>query len=260
MSRAIKIFGAGYNDTDNNANIEIKIDDDVIHSGEISTTKQDEAGPYFGKNDDGYEIASWVEDNAASTKKLSIKVSEGFFSYKETLTTLIDGESTDNPELRAVHMYKDDDGDIVSDPNTNVQLDGAPYLLDLPEKHRDEIFGQWDIIVQKGETMTCDLIIDEGQVHFGFLKVKETPTSTSFEVDTGTTETSYEYVSGGTVTTFDDSVFNIANFEYDNSTGSTIITTSEDHGLSGEDIISISDVTLSYTEDGETKETVYSTP
>ena len=109
------------------------------------------------------EVASWVEADAASVKTLSIKAISGNFLYTETLTTYVGDESVENPELNGVYSYEETDGDAVADPNSNVKLDGDVYDIGVPDD-RSELFGQWDIGIPEGSTMTCDLNIGEGPI------------------------------------------------------------------------------------------------
>lgn len=164
MSRAIKIFGIGFSDTDNDAEVEIKIDDDVIYSGTVTTDTNTDLNTYLsGSELEETEVVSWVEDDVSSTKSLSITAISGNFLYMETLSTYSGEETLDNPELFAVHFYSEEDGDIVADPNSNVRVDGELYEDGAPDD-RNELFGQWNIGIPEGSTMTCDLIIDEASV------------------------------------------------------------------------------------------------
>ena len=164
MSRAIKIFGVGFSADENDAEIEVAIDGNVIYSGTVETDKPVDLKEYLlGSGLGKSEVASWVEADAASVKTLSIKAISGNFLYTETLTTYVGDESVENPELNSVYSYDEEDGDVVGDPNSNIKLDGDAYDTGAPED-RSELFGQWDIGIPEGSTMTCDLNIDEGTI------------------------------------------------------------------------------------------------
>jgi len=161
MSRAIKIFGVGFSADENDAEIELAIDGTVIYSGAVETDKPVDLKEYLlGSGLGESEVASWVEADAASVKTLSIKAISGNFLYTETLTTYVGDESVENPELNGVYSYEETDGDAVADPNSNVKLDGDVYDIGVPDD-RSELFGQWDIGIPEGSTMTCDLSIGE---------------------------------------------------------------------------------------------------
>lgn len=165
MSRAIKIFGIGFSDTDNDAEVEIKIDDGVIYSGIVATDINFELNEYLlGSELDPTEVASWVEDDAASTKSLSIKAVSGNFLYQAAASTYIDDENATNltlDELQTLFSYTDKDGDEVYDPNSNVLVDGEEYSGGIPSDRTDN-YGQWSIGIPEGSTMTCTLNIGEG--------------------------------------------------------------------------------------------------
>jgi len=165
MSRAIKIFGIGFSADDNDAQIEVAIDGNVIFNGAVTTDKNFNLREYLLGSELGTEeVASWIEDDAATTKKLSIKALSGNFLYTETLTTYSGEETLDNPELFGVYFYTETDGDEVSDPNSNVLLDGSPHDDAGVPDDRSELFGQWNIGIPEGSTMTCDLDIAEATV------------------------------------------------------------------------------------------------
>jgi len=162
MSRAIKIFGAGFSADENDAEIEVKLDGSIIYSGAVETDKPVDLNEYLlGSGLGESEVASWVEADAASVKTLSIKAISGNFLYTETLTTYVGDESAENPELNGVYSYEETDGDVIGDPNSNIKLDGDVYETGAPDD-RSELFGQWNIGIPEGSTMTCDLNIGEG--------------------------------------------------------------------------------------------------
>jgi len=162
MSRAIKIFGVGFSADENDAEIEVKLDGNVIYSGTVETDKPVELDAYLAGSGLGEsEVASWVEADAASVKPLSIKAVSGNFLYTETLTTYVGEEHVENPELIGVYTYSETDGDEVADPNSNIKLDDELYETGAPDD-RTELFGQWDIGIPEGSTMTCELNIGEG--------------------------------------------------------------------------------------------------
>lgn len=164
MSRAIKIFGIGFSADENDAEVEIKIDDSVIHTGVVTTDKNFNLREYLLGSEMGEtEVASWIEDDAATTKSLSIKALSGNFLYTQTLTTHSGEENLENPELFGVYSYIEEDGDDVSDPNSNILLDGAEYEDGSPDD-RSELYGQWNIGIPEGSTMTCDLNIGEAPI------------------------------------------------------------------------------------------------
>ena len=164
MSRAIKIFGSGFSADETDAEIEVSIDGNVIYSGTVETDKPVNLKEYLlGSGLGESEVASWVEADAASVKTLSIKAISGNFLYTQTLTTYVGEEGVENPELNGVYSYEETDGDAVADPNSNVKLDGDVYDIGVPDD-RSELFGQWDIGIPEGSTMTCDLSIGEAPV------------------------------------------------------------------------------------------------
>jgi len=165
MSRAIKIFGIGFSADDSDAQIEVAIDGNIIFNGAVTTDKNFDLREYLlGSGLGEEEVASWIEDDAATTKKLSIKALSGNFLYKETLTTYSNEETLDNPELVGVYTYTETDGDEVGDPNSNVLLDGVEHGDSGIPDDRSELFGQWNIGIPEGSTMTCDLNIGKAPV------------------------------------------------------------------------------------------------
>lgn len=165
MNRAIKIFGIGFSADDNDAEIEVSVDGNVIYTGAVTTDTNFELEEYLLGSDLGEEeVVSWVEGDTATTKSLSIKALSGNFLYTEALTTYIGEENLDNPELFGVYSYTEADGDVVGDPNSNILLDGASYDdAGIPDD-RSELYGQWNIGIPEGSTLTCDLNIDEASV------------------------------------------------------------------------------------------------
>jgi len=162
MSRAIKIFGIGFSADDSDAEIEVAIDGNVIYSGTVETDKPVDLKEYLlGSGLGESEVASWVEADAAGVKTLSIKAVSGNFLYTQTLTTYVGDENVENPELDGVYLYEETDGDAVGDPNSNIKLNGDVYDIGAPDD-RSELFGQWNIGIPEGSTMTCDLNIGEG--------------------------------------------------------------------------------------------------
>jgi len=165
MSRAIKIFGIGFSADDNDAEIEVAVDGNVIYTGAVTTDTNFDLREYTLGSDLGEEeVASWVEGDTATTKSLSIKALSGNFLYTKTLTTYVGEENLENPDLFGVYSYTEADGDTVSDPNSNIFLDGEPYNdLGIPDD-RSELTGQWNIGIPEGSTVTCDLNIGEAPV------------------------------------------------------------------------------------------------
>jgi hypothetical protein len=165
MSRAIKIFGIGFSADDSDAEIEVAVDGSVIYTGAVTTDTNFNLKEYLLGSDLGEEeVASWIEGDAATTKSLSIKALSGNFLYTETLTTYVGEENLENPELFGVQSYTEADGDEVSDPNSNILINGEIYEdLGRPDD-RSELYGQWNIGIPEGSTLTCDLNIDEAPV------------------------------------------------------------------------------------------------
>ena len=162
MSRKIKLFGVGFSSDGNDASVEIKVDGNVVYSGSVVTDKNADINAFLSGSDtvDQAAVAEWEEGEDAVVRKLSITAVSGNFLYTETLGLFLGEEDSGDGELNFVHVYTDEDGDKVADPNYNVKLDDEPYE-DGGSKNRTELFGQWDIGIPEGSTMTCDLIIDE---------------------------------------------------------------------------------------------------
>ena len=163
MSRKIKLFGVGFSSDDNDASVEIKVDGNVVYSGDVVTDKNADINAFLSGSDtvDQEEVASWEEGEDAVIRTLSITAVSGNFLYTETLGSFLGEEDSDDDELNFVHTYTDEDGDQVADPNYNVKLDDELYEDGGPE-NRTELFGQWDIGIPEGSTMVCDLKIDAG--------------------------------------------------------------------------------------------------
>ena len=168
MSRAIKIFGVGFSTDENDAEIEVKLDGNVIYSGTVVTDKPVDLDAYLAGSDLGEsEVASWIEPDVASVKALSIKAVSGNFLYQASASTYIGDENITDlvlDDLQTLYVYQEEtDGDDVADPNSNIKLDGDVYDIGAPED-RSELFGQWDIGIPEGSTMTCDISIGEGPI------------------------------------------------------------------------------------------------
>ena len=163
MSRKIKLFGVGFSSDDSDASVEIKVDGNVVYSGNVVTDKNVDINAFLSGSDtvDQEEVASWEEGEDAVIRTLSITAVSGNFLYTETLGSFLGEEDSDDDELVFVHTYTDEDGDQVADPNYNVKLDDEPYEDGGP-KNRTELFGQWDIGIPEGSTVVCDLKIDAG--------------------------------------------------------------------------------------------------
>ena len=163
MNRKIKLFGVGFSSDDNDASVEIKVDGNVVYSGDVVTDKNADINAFLSGSDtvDQAAVAEWEEGEDAVVRKLSITAVSGNFLYTQTLGTFLGEENSGDDELIFVHTYTDEDGDEVADPNYNVKLGDEPYE-DGGSKNRTELFGQWNIGIPEGSTMVCDLKIDAG--------------------------------------------------------------------------------------------------
>ena len=167
MSRAIKIFGIGFSADDNDAQIEVAIDGNVIFNGAVTTDKNFDLDAYLaGSQLEEKEVASWIEGDEGSVKKLSIKAISGNFLYKTAASTYIGEEILSDlllSDLTTLHTYTADDGSEINDPNYNVSIDGQLQETRNSDVSSElEMDGQWDIGIPEGSTMVCDLHIDQG--------------------------------------------------------------------------------------------------
>jgi len=160
MRRLIKIQGFGISRTTAPVIIEAKINEKVVYFGEVDTHKKASPADILHKTDTkSIDVFSWVENSNSDVKKMSITVHSGIFLYTKTLTTLIGHENLKDPKLFDSFHYKDDNGVIISDPNSNILIDGVPYN-DIP-KNRKKMTGQWRIVVPEKSTMSCDVHLDQ---------------------------------------------------------------------------------------------------
>jgi len=83
----IKIFGIGFSTDENDAEIEIKVDNNVIYKGIVKTDKNCNLDNYLlGSNLGDTKIVSWFESSFPNTRNLSIKalkVSAASFMFPE---------------------------------------------------------------------------------------------------------------------------------------------------------------------------------
>jgi len=109
------------------------------------------------------------------------------------------------------------------------------------------------------ETIIENVIDDLNEVayHIDFVVRLNGLTNDDFIVYVGKNDIAHTYVSGGVVTKADDTDVNITNFVYNESTGYATVTTSTDHGLEAGDVVDITNITVSCTSSGETREFVY---
>jgi hypothetical protein len=101
------------------------------------------------------------------------------------------------------------------------------------------------------ETIVQNVVDDLNAVawHTDFVVDDTSLTTTQFRIYVGKHTLAHTYVSGGTVTKSDETVLNISNFVYNESTGYAIVTTTT-HGLEAGDIVDIEDITVSCLSSG----------
>jgi len=99
--------------------------------------------------------------------------------------------------------------------------------------------------VSGGTGGTANVYNDVKAIAYKELTVSAVPTTTSFEVQLGTSTYTHTYVSGGEVKKSDNSNLTVTNGPYNHTTGVVTITTSGVHGLSINDKVRVRD--LDYT-------------
>lgn len=151
MNRLIKIFGNGSTEVEN-PEVVIKLDGSEVFSGVISSEPDT-------------EIASWTEGKEQVTRKLEITAVSGKVSYVNAMSTFLGEGSLSDPELDNAIYITEDDGDVVSDTNDNVLMDGEPFDTGEPDD-RSKLFGQWTIKIPEGSTMTCDFTVGDAPIRF----------------------------------------------------------------------------------------------
>lgn len=164
MSRKILFYGVGFDDSGEDAQIEVRVDGELINSGVI-VTDTTQAMSYSGSDVEGETvIAEWIAPDEAGTHALSITAVSGNILYTNTETTYIGDEDLENPTLLNVrHVEDSETGLIISDPNENIKIDGVPDENDFGRlEKRSDYSGQWNIPIFEQTTMTCDFVIDVG--------------------------------------------------------------------------------------------------
>ena len=82
-------------------------------------------------------------------------------------------------------------------------------------------------------------------------------TATRFRFYIGRSSYANTYVNGGTVTKSDNTQLLVSNFTYDENTGFAEITTTVNHGLSAEDVVTLANINVSCTFEGAVTQKVY---
>jgi len=93
--------------------------------------------------------------------------------------------------------------------------------------------------------------------HTDFVVSDDNITATAFEIYVGTETYARTYVKGGKVTKSDGTVLTVSNFVWNNSTGIATVTTSANHNLEAGDVVDITEIQVSYTDDGGNKQVVF---
>jgi len=98
MNRKIKLFGVGFSSDDSDASVEIKVDGNVVYSGNVVTDKNADINAFLSGSDtvDQEEVASWEEGEDAVIRTLSITAVSGNFLYTETLGSFLGEEDSDD--------------------------------------------------------------------------------------------------------------------------------------------------------------------
>lgn len=161
MTRKIELYGVGFNPNGTDTNIEVKLDGEIVYTGNITTDTTQNVTGLNSETVSESVIASWTESDVAATHNLSIRAISGDLLYTASASSYIGETAVDEP--LSVHSYTNADGsESISDPNANVLLDNEPLENGRPDT-RTELFGQWNIAIPEGSTMTCDFIVDAGE-------------------------------------------------------------------------------------------------
>jgi hypothetical protein len=153
----IKIFGIGFSTDENDAEIEIKVDNNVIYKGIVKTDKNCNLDNYLlGSNLGDTKIVSWFESSFPNTRNLSIKALKGNFLYTRTT----------NGFDECIHTYITSNGSTISDPNSQIMLDGNNYDIGKPNDSAGSR-GQWCIGIPERSVMTCRLIFTWDAERYG---------------------------------------------------------------------------------------------
>ena len=166
-TRTFKQYGQGYGATP--VTITVTLNGVEIFNGDIATLDQPVPDmPILSGENFGVEIYSWTKDlTFQGTDSLQITVADGIFLMSQSVANYFkypvpDSPSgpyaTSGPDNFVPFYYYTADGDIITDPISNVAIDGVAQT----EARVPGEYGQWCWVLSPGQTMTATLNVLAG--------------------------------------------------------------------------------------------------
>jgi hypothetical protein len=163
-TRTFKQYGQGYGATP--ATIAVTIDGVEIFNGDVPTLNEPvPVKPIVPSENLGVEIYSWTNDvTFQGTNSLQITVANGTFLMTDSLANYF---KYVNPPLPDASSGPDNfiffydvtiDGNAITDPLTDVSIDGVARTVTRPEGE----LGQWCWVLGAGQVLTATINVIAG--------------------------------------------------------------------------------------------------